>query len=52
MTSKKDAPVLKAFKIENITPVVRADAKRLRITYGPYLIKAANVSTHMDKQMW
>jgi hypothetical protein len=37
-----NAPIQKTFKVENISPVVRSDAKRLKITYGPYKIKGAN----------
>jgi hypothetical protein len=36
--------VRKANKIEYITPLRHPDAKRIRLTYGPYKIKAANVS--------
>jgi hypothetical protein len=36
--------VLKAMKIEEIPPKRMPDAKRIRLTYGPYKIKAANVS--------
>jgi hypothetical protein len=34
----------KATTIEDISPVLRKDAKRIRITYGPYKIKGADVS--------
>jgi hypothetical protein len=32
-----------AYKIEELKPVVRPEAKRVRITYGPYKIRASNV---------
>jgi hypothetical protein len=34
--------VQKALKIEDIPPQIRKDAKRQRITYGPYKIRASN----------
>jgi hypothetical protein len=40
----KFMPTTKAATIEEIPPVLRNDAKRIRITYGPYKIKGANVS--------
>jgi hypothetical protein len=33
----------KALKIEQITPVLRKDSKRIKITFGPYLLKGAGV---------
>jgi hypothetical protein len=36
--------VRKAFKIEKMKPQVRPEATRLRITYGPYKIRASGVS--------
>jgi hypothetical protein len=33
----------KAFKVEEIPPVLRKDAKRVRLTYGPYILKGAQV---------
>lgn len=37
------APSTKAAKVEFITPKIRKDAKRIRLTYGPYKLRAANV---------
>jgi hypothetical protein len=37
-------PTTKATTIEEIKPILRNDAKRIRITYGPYKIKGAKVS--------
>jgi hypothetical protein len=37
--------VRKAYKIEKLKPLVRPDATRLRITYGPYKIRAAGVGS-------
>jgi hypothetical protein len=34
----------KAFKIEEIPSVLRKDAKRVRLTYGPYKLRASNVT--------
>jgi hypothetical protein len=36
--------VKKAYKIEEMKPQVNPQAKRIKITYGPYKIRAANVS--------
>jgi hypothetical protein len=33
----------KAAKVEFIEPKIRKDAKRIRLTYGPYKLRAANV---------
>ena len=33
----------KASKVEFIEPKIRPDAKRIRLTYGPYKLRAANV---------
>jgi hypothetical protein len=41
----KSTPSTKAATIEDITPILRKDAKRIRITYGPYSIKGAKVSS-------
>jgi len=41
-------PILKAIKIEELTPQfasIRPDAKRVKLTYGPYILRAANVSS-------
>jgi hypothetical protein len=35
--------VRKAYKIEKLKPLVRPDATRVRITYGPYKIRASGV---------
>ena len=40
----KRFPAQKAYKIEQIPPLRRKDAKRIKITYGPYTLRAANVS--------
>jgi hypothetical protein len=40
----KKYPAQKAYKIEEIPPLRRKDAKRIKITYGPYTLRAANVS--------
>jgi len=32
-------PTKKSFKIEDVKPVLRPDAKRIRLTYGPYKLK-------------
>ena len=32
-----------AMKIEQIPPLVRKDAKRVRLTYGPYVLKGRKV---------
>lgn len=37
--------VRKAYKVEDIKPKRNPEAKRVRITYGPYKVKAANVSS-------
>jgi hypothetical protein len=34
----------KASKVEFIEPKIRPDAKRIRLTYGPYKLRAVNVS--------
>jgi hypothetical protein len=39
----KKYPVTKAYKIEEVPPLRRKDAKRLKIIYGPYTLRAANV---------
>lgn len=40
-------PSQKAFKIEEIPPILRKDAKRLKFIYGPYKLKPKGVSqTH------
>jgi hypothetical protein len=40
----KSMPTTTASTIEEISPILRKDAKRIRITYGPYNIKGAKVS--------
>jgi hypothetical protein len=42
--SSKRFPAQKAYKIEQLQPVRRKDAKRIKITYGPFTLRAANVS--------
>jgi hypothetical protein len=37
-------PAQRAYKIEQIPPLRRKEAKRIKITYGPYTLRAANVS--------
>jgi len=39
----KKYPARKAYKIEEIPPQRRKDAKRIKVTYGPYTLRAANV---------
>jgi hypothetical protein len=39
----KKYPVTKAYKIEEVPPRRRKDAKRIKIIYGPYTLRAANV---------
>lgn len=39
----KKYPVKKAYKIEEIPSLRRKDAKRIKITYGPYALRPANV---------
>jgi hypothetical protein len=39
----KRFPTQKAYRIEEIASVRRKNAKRIRITYGPYALRAANV---------
>jgi hypothetical protein len=39
----KKYPVTKAYKIEEVPPLRRKDAKRIKIIYGPYTLRAANV---------
>jgi hypothetical protein len=41
----KNMPKTKAATVEEIPPILRKDAKRIRITYGPYNIKGAKVSS-------
>jgi hypothetical protein len=41
----KNMPKTKAATIEEIPPILRKDAKRIRVTYGPYSIKGAKVSS-------
>ena len=41
----KNMPSTKAATIEEIPPILRKDAKRIRVTYGPYKIKGAKVSS-------
>lgn len=36
--------VRKAYKIEKLKPLIRPEATRVRITYGPYKIRASGVS--------
>ena len=36
--------VRKAYKIETMEPKINPNAKRVKIIYGPYKIRAANVS--------
>jgi len=36
--------VRKAYKVEEIPPQKYKDAKRIRITYGPYKVRASSVS--------
>jgi hypothetical protein len=40
--------VKKAYKIEEMKPLVNPQAKRIKITYGPYKIRAANVSSFVS----
>jgi hypothetical protein len=40
--------VRKAYKVEEIAPKRNPAAKRVRLTYGPYRIKAANVSLTLE----
>jgi hypothetical protein len=47
----KRYPAQTAFKIENMTPLRRKEAKRIKITYGPYKLRAANVSLRVSS-MW
>jgi hypothetical protein len=42
----KSMPTTKAATIEEIPPILRKDAKRIRVTYGPYNIKGAKVSNY------
>jgi hypothetical protein len=42
----KYMPTTKAATIEEIPPILRKDAKRIRVTYGPYNIKGAKVSRY------
>lgn len=37
--------VRKAYKIEQMKPLIRPEATRVRITHGPYKIRAANVGS-------
>jgi hypothetical protein len=37
-------PPIKAYKIEEIKPRFRPDAKRIRLTYGPYKLKGLKVT--------
>jgi hypothetical protein len=41
--ASKKYPAQKAYKIEEIPSIRRKDAKRIKITYGPYALRAANV---------
>jgi hypothetical protein len=45
-------PAQKAYKIEAIPPLRRKDAKRIKITYGPYLLRAANVSQLAQRNLY
>jgi hypothetical protein len=38
-----NAPPTKAMKVEYIEPKISKDAKRIRLTYGPYKLRAVNV---------
>jgi hypothetical protein len=40
----KKFPAKKAYKIEQVPSLRRKEAKRVKITYGPYTLRAANVS--------
>jgi hypothetical protein len=42
----KSMPATKAAIIEEIPSILRKDAKRIRVTYGPYTIKGAKVSSY------
>jgi hypothetical protein len=42
-SSMMNPEVRKASKIEQMDPKIHPDAKRVKITYGPYKIRAANV---------
>jgi hypothetical protein len=44
MANMMNPTVRMAFKVEEIKPTRMPEAKRVRLTYGPYKIKAANVS--------
>jgi hypothetical protein len=40
--------VRKAMKIESIPPVQYKDARRVRITYGPYKVRASSVGIYLS----
>ena len=48
----KFLPTQKAMKIEKVPPVLRPDAVRVKITYGPYKLRSAKVSNseHSENQ--
>jgi hypothetical protein len=37
--------VRKAYKIEQLKPLIRPEATRVKVTHGPYKIRAANVGS-------
>jgi hypothetical protein len=45
LASLMNPSVRSALKIEEIKPLRNPQAKRIRLTYGPYKIRAANVSS-------
>jgi hypothetical protein len=47
----KNMPITKAATIEEIPPILRKDAKRIRVTYGPYNIKGAKVSSYTQVKL-
>jgi len=48
--SGKSQPT-KAAKVEFIEPKIRKDAKRIRLTYGPYKLRAANVGVATSRSI-
>jgi hypothetical protein len=44
--------VRKAYKIEQLTPKYDPEAKRIKITYGPYTIRAANVRLTLEHSIF
>ena len=47
----KSMPTTKAATVEEIPPILRKDAKRIRVTYGPYNIKGAKVSGYTQVKL-